>query len=503
MKFSLQSVTLWAVLPLGVIADEAFVAGGAGTCCKGLKLLLGDKVSTEGDPAYSSSLESYYSNLNVEITPSCIVTPTTKEHVALSVFVLNIGSKLLPGRCNFAVRSGGHSTVPGANNIQDGVTIDMSKLNHVTVSKDRKTVEVGAGNRWVNVYSQLDPQGLTVVGGRVDTVGVSGLITGGGISYFSPRYGYAVDSVDNFEIVLASGRIVNANSRDNADLWKALKGGSGNFGIVTSFRLRAYQQGLLWGGQVTLDVATIDKQCAIFESLTGSQDYDPYASWMFSLAYMQDSKSWIAGHNLVYTRPEANPAVFKPLLDLPQTYNTAAVKNLTTLTLELGYPNPFGRRQSMSTATFRNSAALMREITKIGMAKFAGVANVPNVSYSVTFQPLPVVINSKAASTGGNSLGLDASDGPLVNLVLNFAWDDKSADASIRATEKAFFAEVNAKAKAMGRSHAYQYLNYAAAWQDPIAGYGPDVKKTLQAASRKYDPTGLFQRNAPGGFKLF
>jgi FAD/FMN-containing dehydrogenase len=126
-----------------------------------------------------------------------------------------------------------HTPFAGAANIQAGITIDLSKFNQVTVASNRQTVDIGPGNRWRNVYSQLDAKNLATSGGRVATVGVGGLTTGGGISFFSPRYGFVCDNVENFEVVLASGQIVNANSKTNSDLWRALRGGSNNFGIVT------------------------------------------------------------------------------------------------------------------------------------------------------------------------------------------------------------------------------------------------------------------------------
>jgi FAD/FMN-containing dehydrogenase len=81
--------------------------------------------------------------------------------------------------CPFAVKSGGHATFRGASNIQDGITIDLNKLNMIQVSNDKKTTRVGAGNRWIDVYSALAPRNLSVVGGRVSDIGVGGLTLGG------------------------------------------------------------------------------------------------------------------------------------------------------------------------------------------------------------------------------------------------------------------------------------------------------------------------------------
>lgn len=81
--------------------------------------------------------------------------------------------------CPFAVKSGGHAAFTGASNIQGGLTIDLAYLNQVQVSTDKTLTQVGAGNHWVDVYSQLDPLGLWVIGGRVAAVGVGGLTLGG------------------------------------------------------------------------------------------------------------------------------------------------------------------------------------------------------------------------------------------------------------------------------------------------------------------------------------
>ncbi|KAL8879214.1 MAG: hypothetical protein Q9198_003133 [Flavoplaca austrocitrina] len=109
----------------------------------------------------------------------------------------------------------------------------MTSISTVSFNRARTFVSVGAGARWSAVYQALDAVGVGVAGGRVATVGVGGLVTGGGISYFAPRYGFVCDQVVNYEIVLANGTAVNSNAENNSDLWFALKGGSNNFGDGT------------------------------------------------------------------------------------------------------------------------------------------------------------------------------------------------------------------------------------------------------------------------------
>lgn len=396
-----------------------------------------------------------------------------------------------------------HTPFAGAANIDDGITFDLQKLNEVTVFSKRKTVRIGPGNRWADVYLKLDALNLATSGGRVGIVGVGGLITGGGVSFFSPRYGYVCDNVENFEVVLASGQIVNANAKSNPDLWRALRGGSNNFGIVTAFDMRTFPQGKFWGGFRGINITTLQQQFRAFEKLTGSKPYDPYAALIFNLVWDRNTNTWSASHNFEYTKPEANPPVFQDFTSLPQVFNTLRISNLTDFAIELSRSNPPGRRQLFVTSTYKNSAAMMTTIHKFGNEVVQPLRSVPAMKWSLSFQPLPTIIQAVAATNGGNSLGLDESDGDLFNVLLTATWDTEADDELVEAQAKLLFDRANAQASAMGLLNEYVYLNYAAPWQDPIRGYGAGAKASLQKASQKYDPRGLFQKNVPGGFKLF
>jgi FAD/FMN-containing dehydrogenase len=108
-----------------------------------------------------------------DITPACRVEPDSAEDVSLILkTVINEG-------CHFAVKSGGHARDAGFSNADAGVTIDLVRMGSVELSKDKKSVKVGAGARWLDVYSTLEKDNLTVVGGRVSDVGVGGLTLGG------------------------------------------------------------------------------------------------------------------------------------------------------------------------------------------------------------------------------------------------------------------------------------------------------------------------------------
>ena len=133
---------------------------------------------------FPDGANAYFSNQERALIPQCIVQPDTVEDVA--TIVSTIQSMRSEGKnIKFAVRSGGHTPYQGAANIQSGVTIDMRKFNTTTVHPDRTRVTIGTGSTWGAVYSQLDPQGLAVSGGRVAAIGVGGLTLGGKSSKLS------------------------------------------------------------------------------------------------------------------------------------------------------------------------------------------------------------------------------------------------------------------------------------------------------------------------------
>lgn len=141
--------------------------------CSSLAAALSSKVVYPQDAAYNESVSSYWAQQGQLMSPSCIVRPTAAEDVSSA---LNI---LVPGSCKFAVRSGGHGSVTGISNIQDGVTFDLRGLNSITISDDNSQVTVGPGQNWYGVYTALYKVGVTVPGGRDQNIGVAGSTLGG------------------------------------------------------------------------------------------------------------------------------------------------------------------------------------------------------------------------------------------------------------------------------------------------------------------------------------
>ncbi|KAI9764905.1 MAG: hypothetical protein M1840_007930 [Geoglossum simile] len=471
-------------------------SSSAAFCCTLLSFQLGSKVSFPTSQTYETQSNSYWSLQEANLLPACRLAPTSSKDVSVAIAAL---SKY---HCPFAIRGGGHMSWAGAANIENGVTIDMGAMDVVEVSEERRVVSVGAGARWGTVYSKLEPLGLAVSGGRISDVGVAGLILGGGISFFSPRFGFVCDTVSNFEIVLANGDVTNANASSNPDLYHALKGGSNNFGIITRFDMLAFPQGDLWGGVIIAPISTIRKQFEALEEFVSASETDPYASVMNIYLYKEGSS--VSLNSLVYTKPEQYPPILKGFTDIePQFSSSTRITSLYDITQELTDGVPQGFRQLFATVTFGNNAALFSTVYNVSETIFTPLKSIPTLQYTLVFQPITAAVHKATEKSGGNPLGLIPDNGNLLILDINILWTDEADDEAVTKAAEAAVTGISASAKKAGLHSEFTYLNYALPSQDPILSYGMDNLRKLRETARKYDPKQVFQRLVPGGFKLY
>ena len=169
---------------------------------------------------------------------------------AMCLDVADVISSVNFGRENnllVAIRGGGHNG-GGLGLCDEGLVIDLSGLKSVRVDTSNNTVRVGGGNLWGEVDHATHPFGLAVPAGIISTTGVGGLTLGGGIGYLSRKYGLTIDNLLEADMVLADGSFVTVNKDQNTDLLWAIRGGGGNFGIVTSFKFQAHPVKTVIGG---------------------------------------------------------------------------------------------------------------------------------------------------------------------------------------------------------------------------------------------------------------
>ena len=154
---------------------------------------------------------------------------------------------------DLAVRGGGHSA-PGFGTCDGGVVLDLGLINNVFVDPGRRTARVGGGATWGDVNHATHAYGLATTGGIISTTGVGGLTLGGGVGYLTRGCGLSCDNLVSAEVVTADGRIMTASEYDNEDLFWALRGGSGNFGVATSLEFALHDVDTVYGGPMLYEV---------------------------------------------------------------------------------------------------------------------------------------------------------------------------------------------------------------------------------------------------------
>jgi FAD/FMN-containing dehydrogenase len=174
-----------------------------------------------------------------------------------------------------ALRGGGHNG-PGFGTVEGGLVIDLSPMHDVQVDADRKTVRVQGGATWGMVDATTHEHGLAVPSGIISTTGVGGLTLGGGSGYLSRKHGLTIDNLLEAEVVLADGRVVTASESKNADLFWALRGGGGNFGVVTSFTFRAHPVRNVVCGPTAWPISATKDVLSWYRDFLPAQDEDLY-----------------------------------------------------------------------------------------------------------------------------------------------------------------------------------------------------------------------------------
>lgn len=454
-----------------------------------------------GEDLYETLNGSYLSGFESDLKPFSILQPRTREDVA--AFLRTIGS--YSDSVAFAVRGGGQQPVPGSANIQDGITLDLRLLTGIELSDG--VVKIGAGERWGSVYEKLGVEGLAVAGGRSTTSGIGGLALEGGLSFFSSGQGFICDNVINYEVVLASGEIVNANANTNADLWTALKGSGNNLGVVTRYDLRTFKQGKFWGGFLFYFAPNFPSQLEALVQVLHDPVESKRTHLMVSIGYSAMFGSDVMCLNQPYYLDAVeNPPVldvFSKMQPQIDALNTMRLQTVTEAAAEQAGGVQSQVRCAYMNITVKADVATLQAAADIYTEGLGPVKSAEGLTSSFTLQPYPVSLLEKSEAAGGNSLGLISTDGPLVSVLLLAYWKNRSDDDTVIDFMKETLEKMRQDAASREKLVPFVYMNYAWTHQDPISSYGAENKRKLQQASKKYDPEGLFQNACPGGFKLF
>ncbi|KAJ7184636.1 hypothetical protein C8R46DRAFT_1186003 [Mycena filopes] len=480
---------------------ESNTTDSSGTsCCNVLKGVLADHLFFPNSAEYQAQQSGYYSLRQSDLQPACRVLPTSAADVATIV-------KLAAQHgCAFAVRSGGHTISMGSNIDSSGFTIDLRRMNQISISGSEKgpTVSFGSGCIWHDVYSALQPHNLTTAGARVPGVGVSGFLLGGGISALSLAHGLASLSVLNYEVVHADGTIHDVNAENLPDLYWALKYGSTNFAIVTRFEMATYPLSEVWAGSLSFDISEGPALLQFQVDLTANLATDPKAFTAFGLMWDVQQQAYIIWLPSIYLSPVPFPSLYSGLQPfIPKAlHNTLRITDFLTAIKEVEDGIVPAERVEWFTFTIRADAGLLWDIHSQGVQLFAPHTNRTGFTHMTISQSLSKGFAAASADKGGTPAGVLAEEGDALLVLIMISWADQADDQILleKAREHGRWSQDTARAR--GLLQPFIYMNYASSAQDVMGGIGAKNLAQMRKIKNLYDPENRFGRYWRGGFKL-
>ncbi|KAJ5951558.1 uncharacterized protein N7479_009971 [Penicillium vulpinum] len=472
-----------ALSSLGVSLPAGDVLiGNAGYTCSLLNHIFSkNETFTVTSPYYDVLIDEAWSQ-NCRLNASCVVTPDSAQEVSRLLQILSILET------KFAIHSGGHNTNPGFSSIgRNGVLIALEKLSTISISANRKTVTVGPGNKWRSVYKFLQPYNVTVLGGREAVVGVGGYILGGGLSTFYNTYGLAIDSVTRFQVVLPNGNIVNATQTENADLYKGLKGGLNNFGIVTEYDLITNTGINIY---YEINTYTISNTPAVLAA---------YAKYLLDLDINSNVEIQVnPTYTLVfygYLGHVSTPATFGPFSGIPvaSTIYPPTNGSLSELLLTIGSAGLTSEGVSYSS-TFTFKATGPKFLQDTHLAYLEAAASLPSGA-ALSYVPqgiIPNLVTRGKSQNGGNLLGLEATPQLWMNIFVQFPATPNQSE--VAGTVDSLLANLTSSAKSEDVFLPYIFVNDAGPNQKPLQSFGESNIKYIDAVSKKYDPQRIMQK---------
>ncbi|KAJ5921477.1 hypothetical protein N7466_009803 [Penicillium verhagenii] len=400
----------------------------------------------------------------------------------------------------FAIRTTGHNPNAGFSSAdQTAVVFDICQFQSKELTSNGDAIaRVGSGNTWGEVYAWLEEQKLSAIGGRDHQVGLGGFLLGGGLGALPNLHGLGADGVKNFEVLLADGSIVNANSGENPDLWRALKGGGSNFGIVTRFDLETHP---LINVQYTINLYNPEDYVEIINATIAVQESMERDSKIGLFTNFNDG---FVAVGLIYGDTSTErPAVFEPFYNLKSLINTALPSTngtLLSLAQAMGHAQE-SKKRAICTVTTKVSQKLYEQVYETWSETCKSLP--ADCVLHFTIQPVGTAGIQEGKARGENIMGHESV--AQCWWVFTCEWPQEGSNAGDAAANHAVatMAEsVKLLANEKGLLLDFLCMSFATASQNVLGSYGSNNAKMMQDTASKYDPEGVLQKLQYGGFLL-
>jgi FAD/FMN-containing dehydrogenase len=413
--------------------------------------------------------------------PAMIVRAATTADVAATVrFVRERNLEMV-------VRSGGHSLAQYSI-IEGGIVLDLSSMKTLEFDTETRMARLGAGLTWGEVAETLNPHGLGLTAGDNATVGVGGLATGGGIGWFARKYGLTIDHVRSIEVVTADSQVLTASATEHPDLFWAMRGGGGNFGIATSFEVELHPAGMVYGGAIFYDAREAATVLPAFARYAASAPDELTAMALVMAAppapfippEMQGKP--VVGLALIYSGDfEEGNRVVDPLRKLG-----APVADIVG---PMPYPAIFQFTEDASPLNLRlHARSVMVDAADdafISAMLASGAADVP--SHSALFQLR--ILGGAMRRADAESSAFAQRDKGAMAMVVVYGYDEADTERHVAWTERLY--------EAMRPFATGAYAGFLMRDEQERIGevYPSATLKRLRQVKRQYDPTNLFRYN--------
>jgi len=438
-----------------------------------LRASLGGLIIEPGQPGYTDAITLW--NGMIDERPSLVAQPTgVSDVMQLVTFARQQGLEI-------AIKGGGHN-VAGYATTSGGMMIDLEHMRSVRVDPERRTARAAGGARWGDLDREAGAFGLATTGGVISTTGVGGLTLGGGVGWLIGKHGLASDNLVSVDLVTADGELVTASETSHPNLFWALRGGGGNFGVATSLEFQLHPQGMIFGGMVAHPPNKAPDVLAFYREFTESAP-DELTVYCGQMAEPEEGQR-IAGLAFCWSGDlDRAQSVLQPLLDFGSPVMTIAepmpyaIWNGANDALF-----PHGRRYYWKSAMLRElDDAVLETVAEFGM-------NAPLPWLNVTIESYGTGLSRRAA---------DATAFPhrdaRYQIVIIGAWDDPAQDAIGRQWARDLHAAVEPYAM-KGDFLNFNALDGTDRQQRIRAGYGQNWDRLVEV-KRRYDPDNVFHRN--------